>query len=101
MSTPVFSLRVLLHVEPPESAELAVKDIRDLCLLNDEIQQLNPKVSNTNVPGQLQVEFIFAEEDPNLVESRVSESIEHLLDVVNTRFQRDEIREGSNWLTFA
>lgn len=101
MSTLSFSLRTFLHVDPAELTDQAIVDIQELCLLNEEIQKLNPVVQSTSMSGRLQIEFTFSAEDFADAELKASDSIAYLLEFLNSKNLHEEIREGSNRLTFA
>ena len=51
--------------------------------------------------GRLQIEFTFSAEDFADAELKASDSIAYLLEFLNSKNLHEEIREGSNRLTFA
>lgn len=101
MTERMFRLMTFLYVTPPAEAETALHDLRDLCTLDKDVGALNPLITMTEIPGRLQIEFVFSAKNLEDAESIASRSIKDLIVNLESKNSRDSLMQGSNTLSFA
>lgn len=103
MATKKYRHVTFMYVSPVEMAEMAAADLRDLCTLNDSLQELAPSVSLTSIPGQLRIELVFSASSPQRADEIGKSAIAQLVigDQIHDDNDHYMRRRGSNTLSFA
>lgn len=96
-----FRLMTFLYVDPISEIHSALEDLTLRCKTDPELSTMKPTISETDIPGRLQVVFRFLAESPENAEDIADKAIKQLTAGQNSEVQRENYMQGSNTLSLA